>query len=78
MGVVTLRLPAEMHQAIRMVAEKRHTSMNDILCTLVEQYIKQERELDLYNGFGLLGSDSTEASVDHAFVAQSEVALRDD
>ena len=78
MGVVTVRMPEEMHQAIRAVAAKRHKSMNDIFCSLAEQYLKQESERDLYNGFGLLGNDPADASVDYAITAQSEVALRDE
>lgn len=78
MGVVTVRLPDAMHQAIRITAENHSTSMNDLFCLMVDRYIKEEQEKELYEGFGVLGSDHQESNVEYAFSAQAEVALKDE
>ena len=78
MGVVTVRLPQDMHEAMRIAAEKNATSMNEIMCTLAERYLKEQQEIELYEAFGLLGENPEEASVEFAFAAQSQVVLADE
>ena len=63
---------------MRKAAKKQGASMNEILCTLTERYLRELQQVELYEAFGRLGDESEEASVEYALAAQAEVVLRDE
>ncbi|MCC6730866.1 MAG: hypothetical protein IT208_16170 [Chthonomonadales bacterium] len=78
MRVVTVRLPDGVHQALRHQSARTRTSLNDMFRTMVERYLREEEERELFEGFERLGQDAEESRAEYAFAAQAEVVLRDE
>ncbi len=76
MRVITVRVPDEIHQALRARSRNKGTSMNDLFNSFAARYLKEEAELELFDGFELLGENTGESTVEYAFAAQAEAVMR--
>lgn len=77
MTTTTLRLPDELAEALRDAATKRGRAVSDLVRSLIDAYLREEEERQLYDDFTLLGSDPEGSNVEHTIPAASEVVLRD-
>lgn len=72
----SLRLSDDVFEEARTIIRRRGVSFNAFVEETLRKEIAAEQEREMYEAATLLGAD-LESNVDFAFVAQSEVALRD-
>jgi predicted transcriptional regulator len=75
---LTIRLPADLHRAVRELARRRQTSVSALVQEGLSALLKADQEARLYAAFGQLGEDAAEADVDYALPAFWEVLERED
>jgi hypothetical protein len=78
MTSILIRVPEEMHVALRAAAAQEGTNLSELLRNLAESYLRERQYQQLYDGFTLLGSDPEESDVEFALHAASEVILSDE
>jgi len=72
----TVRMAPEIYEAFTELASKRCMSLNALIQDCLASAIKVEEDREMYNAAEILSLDIEECSVEYAFAAQSEVALR--
>lgn len=71
----TLRLPDGMARAVKSAAAEKGTTVNDLVRSLIADFLRAEQERMLYDGFSRLGADPQECDVEFAIHAACEVVL---
>lgn len=72
---LTVRLPDQVYQAARNMADRRGISLNRLVMEAISE--KAERSLDerLSHAYDLLAADSTETDIESSFAIQAEALL---
>jgi hypothetical protein len=73
---LTIRLPEALHQAAREAADRSQISLNTLVQTATETYLRHREEEALFESFSRLGEELTECDVEFAREAQREVVER--
>ena len=73
---LTLRIPPDVYESSRRIAEKRSISLNTLIQQSLEDMIRAEEDRASYDAYTLLGQDAQECNVEYAIHAQAEVMLR--
>jgi hypothetical protein len=74
---MSVRLPDDVYESARSITRRRGVSFNALIEESLRKEIAAEHDREMYEAATLLGSDP-DSNVEYAFVAQSEVVLRDD
>ena len=74
---LSIRLPVDLYQEIRQIAEKRQVSFNALVQESLTNLVRDEKARRLYEAFGEVGGDYETSDVEYALHAQEE-ALGDD
>ena len=75
---LTIRLKPALYEAATHCAKQKGRSLNSLVQQGLEDIIRAQLDKEMYDDATLLGMDPEECSVEFAFAAQSEVALRDE
>ena len=75
---LTLRLPPDLYQSSRLVAEQRHISLNALIQESLQALVRAEQQRRLFDDYTRLGEDAEGCDVDYALAAQREVILAGD
>ncbi|MBW2040288.1 MAG: toxin-antitoxin system HicB family antitoxin [Deltaproteobacteria bacterium] len=70
---LTLRLPPELYQEAKRVAQEEGESFNAFFRRLLAEKLRKVEEKRLFDFFSLVAEHSEETDVDYAFQAQREV-----
>ena len=73
---LTIRFPEALHQAAREAAERSQISLNTLVQTATETYLRQRDDEALFDSFSRLGEDLAECDVEFAREAQREAVER--
>ena len=76
--VLTLRLPYELYEESKKIAEKRGKSYTAFILEILGEKLKDEKKKSLFDAFTLVGKDIEEADVEYAFEVQREVVVEND
>jgi len=76
--VLTLRLPYELYEESKKIAEKRGKSYTAFILEILGEKLKDEKKKSLFDAFTLVGKDIEEADVEYAFELQREVVVEND
>ncbi|GAB6162123.1 hypothetical protein JCM12298_12820 [Desulfothermus naphthae] len=75
---LTLRLPYDLYEETKKIAEKKRKSYTAFILELLEEKLKEERKKSLFDAFTLVAKDIEEADVEYAFASQREVVVKND
>jgi len=75
---LTLRLPYDLYEETKKIAEKKGKSYTAFILELLEEKLKEEKKKSLFNAFTLVAKDIEEADVEYAFESQREVVVKND
>lgn len=73
MKTLTVRLPEDLYLTTTLIAQKRGVSLNGLVQEGLARLIREEKAIELYEAFSLVGEDAEESSVEFAVAAQLEV-----
>ena len=73
---LTLRLPIELYEKTKIIAQKERKSFTGYVRELLEEKVKEEEKKALFDAFSLVAEDIDDVDVDYAFEAQREVVLK--
>ena len=74
MRQLTIRLPVRLLEDAKALARRRHTSVNELVRSLLEAGAAEEREAELARAYDLLAQDVAGSDVEPFVDAQAEVA----
>lgn len=57
MKSLTIRLPEDVYNESRRIAHNRQESMNKLVRQALEAVVREEKEKELFDAFGLIGDD---------------------
>ncbi len=75
---LTLRLPYDLYEETKKIAEKKGKSYTAFILELLEEKLKEEKKKSLFDAFTLVAKDIEEADVEYAFESQREVVVKND
>ncbi|OGP55701.1 MAG: hypothetical protein A2Y65_03040 [Deltaproteobacteria bacterium RBG_13_52_11] len=75
---LTLRLPPELYQEAKRVAQEEGESFSAFFRRLLADELRKVEEKKLFNSFSMVAEHTEEADVDYAFQAQREVILENE
>lgn len=76
-AVLTLRLPAELYEKSKKIAQKRSKSFTGFLREVLEEKVNEEEKKSMFDAFSLVAEDKEESKVDFAFETQKDVILEE-
>jgi predicted DNA-binding protein len=75
---LTLRLPIDLYERVKIIAQKEKKSFTGYICELLEEKIKEEEKKALFDAFSLVAEDIDDVDIAYAFEAQREVIFKNE
>ena len=72
---LTVRLPDQIYQAARNMADRRGISINRLVKEAISEKAEQSLNARLSQAYDLLAADSTETDIESSFAIQAEALL---
>ena len=78
MPALNVRMPDDIYQNTRELAQRQGVSLNTYILEKLEQGNRTARDQELFDAASLLADDAAECDVEFAIYAQQEVMLSDE